>query len=1036
MKKLFTIVTIVALTSLFAFGQWQVVKEASVPYQPNDGCAIDANTVILVGNEGEVAKSTDGGTTWTTLRDADGSGIDWTEVEFADANVGYAAAEKGYVYKTTDGGVNWTMIGDTANFVADLKALSVIDANTVYFSGMHWTLLKTSDGGGSFVAQGDSALFMGDDLDGAIAFSDANNGVVIADGVGGYTWYTHDGGTNWTMVSVGGLFPIGTISSRIYDVAVNGNTVVVGGYHYAMFISTNGGETYTFAGNEFTYGLERFTTISIPDAQTIIASGTDGYTLMSVDAGANWTKLDLGTGQQAVFVDYLDATTGYLFCSYGQFLKTTDGSTFTPLLEWPQVSFWGLAFPEADKIVLSAYAGGELATSTDGGVTWDYPNNYATQSVENLYECEFLDANTGLIGGGYGTLLRTADAGATWTSIESPMALVANKHINAIHVFDANTAFTGGSSGYVMKSADAGLTWTDTKVNSGTVYDIWALDANTVLASESSGKFCYGVFDASGAVVTDSLAIDVGGNSMRAVKVRNNVVLVPASSGVIFRTTTDNLPGLAAVFTDPDGDDLYDVEFVNDTLVFVVGEAGKIYRSDDAGLTWIAEVNPSTETLQKVRFRNNKLWAVGQGGTILLLDMTPEVPYELPISEAATDGTFDLKWELNVASAAGNLAIVDSTASAWGSHVVAFTDSGYTGIAHVKNAIFQDYTISADVHLIGPADLDAPLYAGITIKTAHEDLSYYRFIYRNSSSSDNGILKLQGYDGASWHISKTWYPGVDFDALETGWHNMKIIIVGNDFYAFINGKVLPGCPYHDEAPFLTEGYPGIFKYNTGVSTILFDNFSVTEPEATPVEITFEVDMSVQADKGNFNIASDIVDIAGTFNNWGGTIMTLDDADGDTVYSITVRDLYPGESVEYKFRINSNWDTSEFPSGGPNRVYVIPDTNSVVFHLYNDEEPEVGIIGSETLPKVYALRQNYPNPFNPTTTISFDLPEAANVKLVIYNMMGQQVAELKNENMQPGFYKMNFNASHLASGVYIYRIQANNFAAIKKMTILK
>ena len=794
----------------------------------------------------------------------------------------------------------------------------------------------------------------------------------------------------------------------------------------------------TLAGNEINYGYERFITISIPDAQTIVASGTDGNTLMSVDAGANWTKLDIGTGQQAVFVDYLDATTGYLFCYYGQFLKTTDGSTFTPLLEWPQVSFWGMAMPEADKIVLSTYAGGELATSIDGGITWDYPNNYATQVTENLYECEFFDANTGLAGGGYGTLIRTADGGDTWTAIESPMALVANKHVNSIHVFDATTAFAGGSSGYLMKSTDGGLTWTDTKVNSSTVYDIWALDANTVLASESSGKFCYGVFDASGAVVTDSLLIDVGGNAMRAIEVRNNVVIVPAASGKIFRAALDRLDTLAAVFTDPDGDDLYDVEFINDTLVFVVGEAGKIYRSEDAGLTWTAELSVTDQTLQKCRYDGESLWAVGKGGTILKLDKFPGEPYVLPIVEAATDGTFDLDWTQNVAGLPGSLSIVDSTASDWGSHVVAFTDSGYTGIAHVNDAVFQDYTISADVYLIGPADAEAPLYAGIAIKTDHTDLSYYRFIYRNSSSSDNGQLKLQGYDGASWHISAAWSPGVAFDTLETGWHNMKITIVGNDFYVFIDGKVLPGCPYHDDAPFLTEGYPGIYKYNAGVSTILFDNFSVTEPEATPVEITFEVDMSVWANKGNFNIASDFVDVAGTFNGWGGNSMVLDDSDGDSVYSITVLDLYPEENLEYKFRINGSWDdaTCEFPAGGPNRTYVVPNTNSVLFHWYNDEEPEVGIIGSETLPKVYALRQNYPNPFNPTTTISFDLPEAANVQLVIYNMMGQQVAELKNENMQPGFYKMNFNASHLASGVYIYRIQANNFAAIKKMTILK
>ncbi|HCK98665.1 MAG TPA: hypothetical protein DHW42_00970 [Candidatus Marinimicrobia bacterium] len=1041
MKKLLMLVAVVAISTLVAFGQWQVVKEQTTDFQAGSGYFLDANNGWIAGNyayEGQVLKTTDGGANWDLIQAAE-PGIEWNDIEFFDANVGYACAEDGYVFKTTDGGANWTMIGDTANVTVDLEGISVVSADVVYICGQGWTVLKTINGGASFTVLGDSTTFLGEDLDGNIAFADENKGVVIADGTGGNTWYTTDGGSTWNYVSVAGLFPIGTSSTRIYDVEMIGSTVLIGGYYYTTFISTDGGANYTLGNVPVNYGYERFSSVNMVDAQTFFASGTDGVTYASTDGGANWTELLTGTGQQTVFVDFADANTGYIIGYYGMFMKTTDGgASFTPLLDWPQVSFWGLAFPETDKIVLSTYAGGELATSTDGGATWDYPSNLATEVTENLYECEFFDANTGLAGGGYGTLIRTTDGGDTWTAIESPMALVANKHINAIHVYDATTAFAGGSSGYLMKSVDGGLTWTDTKVNSSTVYDIWALDANTVLASESSGKFCYGVFDASGAVVTDSLLIDVGSNAMRAIEVRNNIAIIPASSGKIFRAALDRLDTLASVFTDPDGDDLYDVEFVNDTLVFVVGEAGKIYRSDDAGLTWTAEVNPSAETLQKVRFRNNKLWAVGKGGTILLLDMTPEVPYELPISEAATDGTFDLKWDYNEAAGIGTLEIIDSTASAWGSHVVAFTDSGYTGIAHVKNAVFQDYTISADVYLIGPADPDAPLYAGITIKTAHEDLNYYRFIYRNSSSSDNGILKLQGYDGASWHISKSWYPGTDFDTLETGWHNMKITVVGNDFYAFIDGKVLPGCPYHDEAPFLTEGYPGIFKYNTGVSTILFDNFSVTEPEATPVEITFEVDMSVWANKSKFNIASDFVDIAGNFNGWDGAGSILDDADGDSVYSITILDLYPEENLEYKFRINGSWDeaTCEFPSGGPNRTYVVPDTNSVVFHWYNDEEPEVGIIGSETLPKAYALRQNYPNPFNPTTTISFDLPEAANVKLVVYNMMGQQVAELKNENMQPGFYKMNFNASHLASGVYIYRIQANNFTSLKKMTILK
>jgi len=639
MKKMFTILTIVAITSLLAFGQWQVVKEQAMDFGVNAGDVIDANTVVLVGDDGEVVKTIDGGASWTTMRAADGSGYDWSDVKFADADTGYATSEKGFIYKTVDGGANWTMIADTVNYTADMENLAVVTADIVYFSAEDGVLLKTVDGGLNFTKS--DSTFDGDDLDGGIAFCDENVGVVQPDGTGGKTWYTHDGGTTWTFVSVAPLFPIGTTSDRIYNVTAYGDsTFAIVGYHYCTFLSTDGGKTYSYIGN-VDYGYEQGYTVNIIDDNTIIIGGNDGYLAKTTDTGASWDTLQVGHGQKINIAEFVDVNTGYVFGYYGQWMKTINGGAdFTPLMAWPQVSFWGLALPETDKIVLSTYAGGELAISTDGGANWDYPNNYATQVGENLYECEFFDANTGLAGGGYGTLIRTADGGDTWTGIESPMALVANKHINAVHVFDATTAFAGGSSGYLMKTVDAGLTWTDTKVNSSTVYDIWALDASTVLASESSGKFCYGVFDASGAVVTDSLAIDVGSNSMRAVEVRNNVVLVPASSGKLFRTTTDNLPGLAEVFSEPDGDDLYDVEFLDDNLVFVVGEHGKIYRSEDAGLTWTADPGGTDQTLQKVKYDGTNLWAVGKGGTILKREFNPMVTFQVDMSAQIDLGNF------------------------------------------------------------------------------------------------------------------------------------------------------------------------------------------------------------------------------------------------------------------------------------------------------------------------------------------------------------------------------------------------------------
>ena len=93
-------------------------------------------------------------------------------------------------------------------------------------------------------------------------------------------------------------------------------------------------------------------------------------------------------------------------------------------------------------------------------------------------------------------------------------------------------------------------------------------------------------------------------------------------------------------------------------------------------------------------------------------------------------------------------------------------------------------------------------------------------------------------------------------------------------------------------------------------------------------------------------------------------------------------------------------------------------------------------GLAELPTEYALEQNYPNPFNPTTVIRFALPAQSDVKLSVYNVIGEKVAELVNGNMAAGYHEVNFNASKIATGMYIYRITAGNFVSVKKMLLIK
>jgi len=157
-------------------------------------------------------------------------------------------------------------------------------------------------------------------------------------------------------------------------------------------------------------------------------------------------------------------------------------------------------------------------------------------------------------------------------------------------------------------------------------------------------------------------------------------------------------------------------------------------------------------------------------------------------------------------------------------------------------------------------------------------------------------------------------------------------------------------------------------------------------------------------------------------------------DGDNDF--VAIDTIPKNSTEFT-------DTELFSSASASyRVYCInlnsrsKSSEAVVISVITSIETEEG------LPESYALAQNFPNPFNPATTITFALPEASVVKLEIFNILGEKIATLlADKNLNSGVHKVNFNASGITSGVYLYRINAVSeknevFNATKKMIILK
>ena len=96
----------------------------------------------------------------------------------------------------------------------------------------------------------------------------------------------------------------------------------------------------------------------------------------------------------------------------------------------------------------------------------------------------------------------------------------------------------------------------------------------------------------------------------------------------------------------------------------------------------------------------------------------------------------------------------------------------------------------------------------------------------------------------------------------------------------------------------------------------------------------------------------------------------------------------------------------------------------------------GLLETGGLPQVYRLDQNYPNPFNPSTQISFAVPEVTDVRLGVFDLLGQEVHTLVQEQLQPGTYEVSFDGTGLPSGAYFYRLQANGFVATRRLVLVK
>ncbi|MEJ2052374.1 MAG: T9SS type A sorting domain-containing protein [Calditrichaceae bacterium] len=282
----------------------------------------------------------------------------------------------------------------------------------------------------------------------------------------------------------------------------------------------------------------------------------------------------------------------------------------------------------------------------------------------------------------------------------------------------------------------------------------------------------------------------------------------------------------------------------------------------------------------------------------------------------------------------------------------------------------------------------------------------------------------EGYNDF-WEVQKVTVPA-DYEANSITSYDQ----IANAGYDIEETTTIVNCPVvpegsmaslrlGDEDPGLTTGwYKGMMVYYFNFSEkALMTNESDMVP-LSPIYVTFNINPDMEGG----GPASGFVTEEGSDQTHNVPSTLPEDAGYSPLWSVNVYDNADFDNVK---DLETAVAANILATG-------VANVNCPIVKI----DEATGISNKEGIPVKYALGQNYPNPFNPSTEIQFAIPENRKVSLKIFNVLGQQVADLVNKELPAGNYKFTWNPQDLSSGLYFYILQAGKFKEVKKMTLLK
>jgi photosystem II stability/assembly factor-like uncharacterized protein len=484
------------------------------------------------------------------------------------------------------------------------------------------------------------------------------------------------------------------------------------------------------------------------------------------------------------------------------------------------------------------------------------------------------------------------------------------------------------------------------------------------------------------------------------------------------------------------------VYFVDENNGWISGNIGIILHTTDGGLTWNSQDTPANWILYSIFFTDiQNGWAAGYGGEVIHTtdggenwfsqdNLGYQDIYKLYFIDSnngwAAGGSYDFQTGIyerviyNTTNGGNNWGLQYGMVYESQLHSIYFTDAT-TGYAAGESGIIMKTTDGGN-NWVEIQNISGFNFADISFTNSstgfvvgeYLGVPHYSVIFKTTDSGNNWTEIQLGTDEI--------LASIQFTNFQSGW------AVGNDYD--YNGNNL-ALIYHT-----SDGGDNWVKQNNlpfeALANVFFINSTkgwavghlgtiLTTDNPTPVELTsftakpdkdnllLEWQTSTEINNKGFEIQRS--DISSNYSNWN--VIGFVEGSGSTTkesnYSYLDKNLKQGKYV-YKL------------------IQIDFDGTRAQLHRVN--------VAINYQPVKYELDQNYPNPFNPATLINYQIPENGFVTLKVFNTVGKEVATLVNERQTNGSYSINFNASNLPSGLYIYQLRINNFVSSKKMLLIK